>query len=393
MGDALRCDVAIVGAGPAGSACALQLARAGVDVCVLERSAFPRTKVCGEYLNLGALAQLRELGLEPELRELARSVEGIRLFGSAAAVELPFPSAAWAIPRSVLDERLLDAAVKAGSKLVFGRVENLRRSRRVTLDFRDSLGEPGTITARVVVGADGADSLVARKCGLAAGGRKRARFALGGHYAGFTGLDHWIEMYVENRTYFALNPLDDATANVMVIVDGTRLLAWRDEIDVRLDETARRLSGGRRTFEGTRVLGKRVAIGPLVPAVHRGSAPGVLLAGDAAAFVDPFTGQGLYLALASAKRAARAAIAHVRDQTSQSEAWQRYDAEQARDVADRRRLASAVAVLVRTPLLARRVADRLAAFPDRAQAMIAAVCGLSSASQALHPLRLLRLIA
>lgn len=392
MADALKCDVAIVGAGPAGSVCALQLARSGLDVCVLERSAFPRTKVCGEYLNLGALAHLRELGLEPELRALARSVEGIRLFGNAAAVELPFPSAAWSIPRSVLDQRLLDAALKAGAKLVPGRVENVRRARDLTLDFRDSSGEPGSVTARVVVGADGADSIVARKCGLTPARRKRAHFALGGHYAGFTGLDRWIEMYVENRSYFALNPLDDATANVMVIVDAKQLLSWRDEIDTKLGETARRLSGGRRTFEGVRIEGKRVAIGPLVPAVHAASAPGVLLAGDAAAFVDPFTGQGLYLALSSAKRAAHAILAHLREQTPQSEAWERYDAAQSRDVADRRRLASTVALLVRTPLLARRAAGRLAAFPDRAQAMIEAVCGLSPASQALHPFRLLRLL-
>lgn len=392
MADTLRCDVAIVGAGPAGSACALQLARSGLDVCILERSAFPRTKVCGEYLNLGALARLRELGMEPHLRALARPVEGIRLFGNSAALELPFPSRAWSIPRSVLDERLLRAAVDAGAKLVLGRVEDVRRARHLTLEFRDPAGEAGRVAAQVVVGADGADSIVARTFGLSAAHRKRARFALGGHYAGFTGLGHWIEMYVENRSYFALNPLDDATANVMVIVDAPQLRAWRDEIDRKLAETARRLSGGRRTFAGVRVLGKRVAIGPLVPTVHASSAPDVLLAGDAAAFVDPFTGQGLYLALSSAQRAARAILSHLREGVPQSEAWERYALEQSRDVADRRRLASTVSLLVRTPLLARRAAGRLAAFPDRAQAMIDAVCGLSPAAQAVHPFRLLRLL-
>ena len=393
MDDTVQYDVAIAGAGPAGSACALRLARAGLQVCILERSAFPRTKVCGEYLNLGAVAQLRELGLEAGLRAKARSVDGIRLFGSGAAVELPFPSPAWSLPRSVLDKHVLDAAVCAGAKLLTARVENVRNGRSMTVDFRTAAGEPGRISARVVVGADGADSVVARKCGLTAAGRKRARFALGGHYGGFSGLDHWIEMYVENRRYFALNPLHDSTANVMVIVDAAQLHAWRDEIDAKLGETARRLSGGRRTFEGAHVEGKRVAIGPLVPAVHAVSAPNVLLAGDAAAFVDPFTGQGVFLALSSAERAARAIISHLCDGKPQREAWRCYGVEQARAVADRVWLATAIAFLLRTPLLARRAAGRLADHPERARAMIDAVCGLSPASKALHPLRLLRLIA
>ncbi len=393
MAEALNYDVAIVGAGPAGSACALRLARSGLNVCLLERSAFPRTKVCGEYLNLGAVACLRELGLEPEMRQVARPIDGIRLFGKGAAVELPFSSVAWSIPRLELDYRLLRAAIAAGATLISGRVENVRPGRPLTLDFRDPAGEAAHITATVVVGADGADSIVARKCGLLPSRSGNARYALGGHYTGFSDLGSWIEMYVENRSYFAVNPLDHTTANVMVIVDARQLRSWRDEIDRKLAETAARLSGGRRTFEGVRVVGKRVAIGPLVPANHATSAPGVLLAGDAAAFVDPFTGQGIFLALSSARRVANAVTAHLREKMPQNEAWARYDAQEAQAVADRRRLASVIGRLVRTPVLARRAAGRLAAHPERATELIAAVSGLTDSGHALHPLRLLRLIA
>lgn len=302
-------DVAVVGAGPAGSICALELARAGLRVAMLEQTAFPRTKVCGEYVNLGAIAHLRELGLAERLAPLTAPVRGIRLFGAGVWTQLAFPQPAWAIARSSLDQALMRAAVEAGAHLLRGRVEDVQTaSHGVMLAFRDEGGERQRLDARLAVGADGMESLVARKCGLETRSAGPARFALGGHYRGLRESDGYVEMYVRRHEYFAVNPLGGELANVMIVVDERRLAQWRGDLERRLRAMARELSGGRRDLEAIELEGKRVAIGPLRSRVRRTSAPGVLLAGDAAGFVDPFTGQGVLLAIGSGRRAAAAAV-------------------------------------------------------------------------------------
>src|ERR1700692_1075588 len=105
-------DVVVVGGGPAGAACALNLARRGVDVTIVERARFPRRKVCGEYLNAGAMAALDELDVGASVRERARRLTGVRLVTPKIdPVELHFPSPTFALARATLDARVLHAAL------------------------------------------------------------------------------------------------------------------------------------------------------------------------------------------------------------------------------------------------------------------------------------------
>ncbi|MGZ3498427.1 MAG: NAD(P)/FAD-dependent oxidoreductase [Vulcanimicrobiaceae bacterium] len=386
-------EVVIVGAGPAGCACALRLARAGVDVTIVERSVFPRTKVCGEYLNLGALAELDALDLDAAYSDGA-PVLGIRLFGLGLAAELPLRVPARAVPRSTLDARLLDAATAAGATLVTGRVEDVvREGTGVQVRFRDSSGELRTFDTRIVVGADGMESTVARKCGMLVPVRVRERFAVGGHFGGFTHLDGFVEMYVDRDTYFAVNPLDTDEANIMVVVGADELGRWRGAIDERLRAAAARLSNGRRTFDGVRQLGKRVAIGPLAHRTRAFATTHVLLAGDAGEFVDPFTGQGIFLALSAARRAATAVVDVLRNGVEERIAWNRYERETLRETLARRRLAQMVKVLMGVPLLARRAARNIERVPGLAPSLMDAVACRVPAGRAYSPAILARLLA
>src|SRR5579875_3405728 len=192
----------VAGAGPAGSTAALLLARAGKRVYVYERTAFP---------NPG-----------------------------------------WSVPRSVLDSVLLEAALQAGATLVPASVEacsHEAQSASVTVRMRD--GSTMRERADALLGCDGMHSLVARKCGLAAAQTPSGRFALGGHYRGFARLDDYIDMYVDGRTYLAINPLSDDAANVMLVIEQRELTNHRDGIDRFAQDRARRLAGD--AFAGVRL--------------------------------------------------------------------------------------------------------------------------------------------
>ncbi len=388
-------DVLIVGGGPAGSACALALARRGADVTLIERRPFPRRKVCGEYLNGGAVAALDELGMGSAVRAVASPLLGIRLVPPGTeALELPFPSPALACERAVLDAVLLDAARAAGTTVVRAHAEDVvsEGGRAVGVVVRGEDGERRTLRARVTVGADGTGSLVARKLGLAKPPRGKLRFAVGGHYAGFGELGGYVEMYVGSGAYFAVNPLDGERANVMLVVRDRDLAAWSGAVDEGMRGKAAELGRGHRSFENARRIGPRVSVGPLAFEVSRAAARGALLIGDAAGFLNPFTGQGVYLALRSARDAA-AAIAGALGLSGREDAlFAAYAERRSADFRVRRRLTTMVGLLVDVPVLARRAGDRLRRHPDLGHTLLGALAGTVAPERALAPALVGRLL-
>jgi menaquinone-9 beta-reductase len=388
-------DVVVVGGGPAGSATALLLARAGVGVRIVERAHFPRRKVCGEYLNAGAVAALGRLGVLEAVEAVSMPLRGVRLVAlGAPAVELAFGGAALACTREVLDALLLDAAVAAGATVERARVEELvfEDGRCAGVRVRADDGVQTERRARVVVGADGIGSVVARKLGLTKPPRRGARYAVGGHYAGFGALDAHVEMYVGAGAYFALNPLSQVRANVMVVVPKERLAQWSRDVDAGVGGAATALGRGVRSFEGATRLGPRVSIGPLAHDVRGVSAPGALLVGDAAGFLDPFTGQGVFLALTGAERAAQAILGALATPEREAASFGAYARWRASDVAWRRRLGRTVALLVAVPPLARHAAARIARFPEAGATLIEALAGAIPPQRAFRPAVLGRLL-
>jgi flavin-dependent dehydrogenase len=182
-------------------------------------------------------------------------------------------------------------------------------------------------------------------------------------------------MYAGDGAYFAPNPLGDARTNVMVVVPRSRLARWSADVDAGVGGAAVALAGEVRSFASATRLGPRVSIGPLEHAVRRVTAAGAVLVGDAAGFLDPFTGQGVFLALSGAEHAAAALLAVLRGELSERAAFAGYARWRAADFRRRRRLCRAVSLLIALPPLARRAARRLASRPDLATALIDALAG------------------
>lgn len=379
-------DVLIVGAGPAGSTLALQLVRAGADVALLERARFPRTKVCGEYLSPGALAALERLGLLEIVSARAHRIRSVLLAASPSEqLQLALPDGgALALPRAELDSLLLDAATSAGARHVHGSyVASEEKRDAVIVTYRDANGDAQTLDARVLVGADGAWSMVAQRSGMAGARRRGGRWAVGGHLRDQPDSDV-LEMYVGAGGYYARNPLGRGLVNAMLVMP-------RPIPETQCDEVVASLSGGSRRFENEK-LERRVAVGPLryMPgAVAQGR---VVLTGDAAGLLDPFVGQGVALAV-ELSGAAAGAVRMIMAGADPSIAAHGYARARRSAMSPQKKLIAAVDMVIRVPILRRRALRRVRNRPALAESLLAAVAGSPADAARLGVRRLLALIA
>jgi flavin-dependent dehydrogenase len=385
----MNADVMVVGAGPAGSSIALRLARAGVDVVLLERSRFPRTKVCGEYLSPGALLALRDLDCADAALARAHRVRRVSLaaFGSVPVILTLPGEGALSLARATLDDGLRNAALASGARALHGAFLQAEAAPEcVHVAYRDADGADRVCRARVLVGADGAWSTVAARCGLAGDRRRGGRWAVGGHLRDEScGSDDVLEMCIGAGGYFARNPLGGDLANAMLVMP--RPAAGDADATAIVDE----LSSGRLHFDAAK-LEKRVAIGPLRYDASRLAAGRIMLAGDAAGLLDPFVGQGVAIALESSTSCAEGALALLAGARAASVA--RSLARARRElVRPRSILASVVDLVARTPIMRRRALRSVLRDPGVAETVLAAVAGAAPAARALSPALLARLLA
>jgi geranylgeranyl reductase family protein len=301
-------DVLIVGAGPAGAVAATVLARAGVRVRLLDRAAFPRDKLCGDTINPGTLAILRRLGLAGGAEARGLPIDGMIVTGEGGvSVEGRYPDdqRGLAISRRDFDAILMEQAIAAGAAfdcftvreavvdgaIVRGVVGNLRHQLR----------------AKVVIAADGRRSTVAFGLGLARHPPRPKRWAIGAYFEDPL-RSTFGEMHIRRGRYLGVAPMGGGISNVCVV------LPWSGgDCDFRDPPGLLRHAVAaepvlRHRFGGRSPVRHPIMLGPLAVDVARDDIDGLLLAGDAAGFIDPMTGDGLRFAVRGAELAAAAAL-------------------------------------------------------------------------------------
>jgi geranylgeranyl reductase family protein len=395
----LSCDVLVIGAGPAGSAAAAALAHAGRDVLLVEARSHPRPKACAEYASPRIAEELARLGLADDAWQAdALPVRGMRVIRGHDAVEMTYHDAggqrpAWGLDRERFDAALAAHAVASGAHLlertalhdVHWRGGQDAKGGRVTGAVLRTAGGRQTVRCRWLIGADGARSRTAQRLNVDLGALGRPqRLGLVAHYSGVAELADHGEMHVGRGYYIGLAPLAGGRLNVGMALplDGDRQSAEErfGAAIASLPAVGERLRGSRRV---TPIRGAS-------PIAHRVRSPagrGWMLVGDAAGFIDPFTGEGIYRALRSARAAAEALQAGLDDGAAG-----RYRAARQQAFAAKDALTWTIQGMLAAPPLMGYALRRLAARPQLAARLGSALGDLRPASDAISPLFLAQVL-
>jgi geranylgeranyl reductase family protein len=283
-------DVAIAGAGPAGSSCAAFCALAGLRTLVLEREKFPREKVCGDCLNPACWPVLKRLRLAELVRDLPHSrldcVEFIAIDGAKLIVDLPTGDhAEISVKRSLFDDLLLRRARQAGAEV---RDETIVTALVHNENWRIETAAGEVFFARILVGADGRNSTVARLRNLLPR-HERERVALQAHVPLPRDFGRRVVLQFLPEGYSGQAPVDDTSLNLCLVgipSSVSKLREW-----------------AQRQFELATGQPWRT-ITPLTRTPVPCAQGNLLFIGDAARVVEPFTGEGIYYALHSGELAA-----------------------------------------------------------------------------------------
>ncbi len=306
-------DVVIAGGGPAGSSLAIRLASAGLSVLVAEQKQFPREKLCGEFISPECLSHFEELGILPGIMsQSSRFGETVFYARSGRSVTVDSEwfgaggSVAVGLSRAEMDELLLKRAGEMGVIVCEDTpaVGVLAEGEIITgIKLRVRKGEDVDVAARLVVDATGRNRSVAREVDPSEKAGTRARHvAFKTHLTGAEIPPGACEIYSYGGGYGGCNAVEDGLFNVCFIVAAADARRLGSDADRILREVVAANPRARETLTNAKAVKPWLAVpiqrfgrGTLTPR------DGLVTVGDSAAFIDPFTGSGILLALQSSR--------------------------------------------------------------------------------------------
>ena len=320
-------DVIVVGAGPSGATTAFYLAQSGLDVLVLEKSRFPREKVCGDGLTPRAVKTLVNMGISVSEQDGWVRNKGLRVIGAGKRLELPWPELAsypgYGLVRTRLDldETLARRAQQAGARLlegvtVTGPVMDDRTGRiaGVVAKAADG-GEDRTYRARVVVAADGNSSRLSVAMGLRKRDDRPLGVAVRTYFTSPRHDDEYLEAWLDLWDGKDLLPgygwifgMGDGTSNVGLGLLNTSIAFGNTDYHALLRKWLKGMPAEWGFTEENQTQPIRGAALPMgfnrTPHYHQG----LLLVGDAGGMVNPFNGEGIAYAMESGEILARTIV-------------------------------------------------------------------------------------
>jgi menaquinone-9 beta-reductase len=324
-----RADVMVVGGGPAGASAAIRLSLAGARVVLVERERFPRAKLCGEFISPECLAHFARLGVKENMLAAGAREVGETVFYTRAGRSAVVPSewfagrgaAALGLSRAEMDEQLLRRARAVGVEVLeetraVGLLYEGGRVRGVKLKRDGDEATPLERRALVTLDATGRARSLARMLERERGARgargRAALVAFKAHLEGARGSTAACEIYFYGGGYGGLSPVEGGLSNLCFIASARDVRARGGDPERVLREVVQTNARARETLGRARAASawlsvalERFGRGEVAPA------RGLLAVGDAASFIDPFTGSGMLMALESGALAASTVARHL----------------------------------------------------------------------------------
>ncbi len=321
-------DAVIVGGGPAGTSAAIHLAARGARVLLAEQKKFPRPKLCGEFISPECLEHFERLGVAHQMMDAGGAELTETLFYSRSGKSLNVPSewfgsgrtGALGLSRAEMDVRMMERAREAGVDVLeeaqaTGLLLEKDRVRGVSLKTNGRVLE---VNSLVAVDATGRSRALARrleregKSDRVVTSRRSPLVAFKAHLEGADGHKEHCEIYFYRGGYGGLSRVENGLSNLCFIAQSRDVRACGNDPERVMHEVLMKNRRAAETLERARTHSGWLAVAlegfgrrALVPA------PGLLAIGDAASFIDPFTGSGMLMALESGELAAQTIARHL----------------------------------------------------------------------------------
>lgn len=310
-------DIAICGAGPAGSTCALALKNSGLNVVLIDKAIFPRDKICGDAVSSVAKRVLRQINPQYETEllqfEPKACIKKAKLYSPKfESLEIEFSKIGYCIKRVDFDNWLFNLATrenKALTLLMGNAIKDIEQQEYFNIKFDNGK----QISARFLIACDGAHSIAAKKIANIKVDRKHYSGAVRQYYQNVAGLTadalevYFLKDYLPG--YFWIFPLPNNQANVGFGMLSDTIAKNKIDLKKSLNRIIHQIPEVARRFKNAHPLEDIKGFGlPLGSKKYNISGNGYMLCGDAAALIDPFSGEGIETAMESGKFAAEQVI-------------------------------------------------------------------------------------